>query len=204
MKLNDTELYEAISREGPNRDKAISQLREALVRGLSKALAGRYGKPVSAEDVAQEALVKILRTLDRFEQKSKFITWSMTIAIRIGISDLRRKHHADQSIELFQSNDGGRFEIAGDNYANSPELHCKTELLQTLQNLVETDLTEKQRIVIRAYLSDYSTDGIAKAMGMNRNAVYKLFHDARQKLKSGIQAAGYDTDDVLALITNEV
>lgn len=54
MRLNDSELYEAIRSGSELRDEAIAQLRELLVRGLSKALTGRYGKPFNAEDVAQE------------------------------------------------------------------------------------------------------------------------------------------------------
>jgi RNA polymerase sigma-70 factor (ECF subfamily) len=33
-------------------------------------------------------------------------------------------------------------------------------------------------------------------MGLTRNALYKLTHDARQKLKRGLEAAGIDGDGV--------
>jgi hypothetical protein len=52
---------------GPERDKALADLRVVLVRGLRGALAGRVGSdfdPVAIEDFAQDALVKILRNLD--------------------------------------------------------------------------------------------------------------------------------------------
>ncbi len=37
---------------------------------------------------------------------------------------------------------------------------------------------------------------IAAQMGLTRNALYKLTHDARQSLKRGLEAAGIDGDEV--------
>jgi DNA-directed RNA polymerase specialized sigma24 family protein len=37
---------------------------------------------------------------------------------------------------------------------------------------------------------------IAVQMGLTRNALYKLTHDARQKLKRGLEAAGISGDEV--------
>ena len=72
------------------RELAIEELRTFLVRGLERSLRHRYGGSVQAEDVAQETLLKILSSLDTFQGRSKFTTWAMSIAIRIGISQLRR------------------------------------------------------------------------------------------------------------------
>jgi RNA polymerase sigma-70 factor (ECF subfamily) len=41
-------------------------------------------------------------------------------------------------------------------------------------------------------------DEIARQLGSNRNAVYKLTHDARKRLKQGLEAAGFDADDIQA------
>ena len=37
---------------------------------------------------------------------------------------------------------------------------------------------------------------IGRRIGSNRNAVYKLLHDARKKLKSALERAGYTVDHV--------
>ena len=37
---------------------------------------------------------------------------------------------------------------------------------------------------------------IGRRMGSNRNAIYKLTHDARKRLKQGLEAAGYDARDL--------
>ena len=45
-------------------------------------------------------------------------------------------------------------------------------------------------------------DEIARHLGSNRNAIYKLTHDARKNLKKGLEAAGYTAEDVLATFAN--
>lgn len=202
MMLSDSELYEAIRSGSGVRDTAISQLRAMLVRGLSKSLTGRYRQPFHADDIAQEALLKILASIDQFGGKSKFVTWSMTIAIRVGISELRKKYHADQSLEYFRTDDGGRIEIAAEPPFTESNVPTNREIGQLLQRLIDRELTEKQRIVVRSFLSDYSTDGIAHALGLNRNAIYKLLHDARMKLKSGLESHGYGPDDIASFLAS--
>ena len=75
------------------RDQALEELRDLLIRGLSKSLNNHYGtRKFCPEDAVQEALIKILDKIDTFEGRSKFTTWAMTIATRIGIAELRRRH----------------------------------------------------------------------------------------------------------------
>jgi RNA polymerase sigma factor (sigma-70 family) len=181
--------------EHEEREAAITELRSILLRGLSKSLNNRYGKPFSAEDIVQDALIRILDSLDQFQGKSKFITWAMTVATRIGISSLRRKYHEDMSLDSFATEDGFRIEVATEDSAVD-DVADKSELLDVLQRLIESALTDKQRLVVRSFLSGYSTDGIAEQTGTNRNAVYKLLHDARVKLKTGFAEAGFSADDV--------
>lgn len=192
-------LEELQSGDNDIRDSAISRLSDLLLRGLSKSLTNRYGQPFSPEDVVQDALMKILGSLDQFEGRSRFTTWAMTVATRIGISSLRRKYHQDVSMEAFQGRENGyQIEIPSDIAMVGSDLHERNELLSMLQDLIDRELTEKQRLAIRAFLSGFSTDGIAERVGTNRNAVYKLIYDARNKLKQGFENSGISFDDVQA------
>ena len=191
----DDDWVERLRPEYEEREAAITELRSILLRGLSKSLNNRYGKPFSAEDIVQDALIRILDSLDQFQGNSKFITWAMTVATRIGISSLRRKYHEDMSLDAFATEDGFRIEVATEDSAVD-DVADKSELLDVLQRLIESALTDKQRLVVRSFLSGYSTDGIAEQTGTNRNAVYKLLHDARVKLKTGFAEAGFSADDV--------
>ena len=85
------------------RNDAIEELTRILVRGLSKSLATRYGGGLQPEDIAQEALIKILASLESFEGRSKFTTWAMTIATRLGISELRRKRYSKRITRITET-----------------------------------------------------------------------------------------------------
>ena len=194
--MDDYELYTLIQGDGATREQAISQLRTILLRGLSKSLNNRYGKPFNAEDIVQEALMKVLNSLDQYEGRSKFTTWAMTVATRIGISALRRKYHQDVSMEPFSAADGYSMEIAITDEPTLSNSESRNKIFSVLQSLIDTELTDKQRLATRAFLSDFATDEIAEQMQMNRNAVYKLIHDARQKLRDGFERAGLTSNEI--------
>lgn len=194
--MDDEELFTLIKGGGVSRDHAISELRSILLRGLSKSLNNRYGKPYNAEDVVQEALIKVLNSLDQYEGRSKFTTWAMTVATRIGISDLRRKYHRDVSMEPFNSSDGYTMDVAIIDEPTLSNAESRAKILSVLQKLIDTELTDKQRLATRAFLSNFATDEIAEQLKMNRNAVYKLIHDARQKLKDGFARVGLTSEEI--------
>lgn len=182
------------------RDSAIAQLRALLLRGLSQSLNNRYGQPFSAEDIVQDALMKILENLGQFEARSKFTTWAMTVATRIGISSLRRKHNQDVSMEAFSDDNGSRMEIGVTLDRDVGKNEHRMILFEKLQFLIDEELTDKQRNAMQGFLSGSSTDTIADNLGANRNSVYKLIHDARLRLKNGFEKAGISADDVLSSI----
>ena len=181
--------------EPETRDAAIEELRQLLLRGLTKSMGSRYGGGYSAEDAVQTALVKIVDSLDKFAGRSQFTTWAMTVATRVGISEMRRKHHKDVSMEAFAA-DGASFEIAADGGVTvSSELDRRT-IIGKLQVLIDQSLSEKQRFAIRASLAGLPVEVIAEKTGSNRNSVYKLVHDARSKLRSGLEADGISEEEL--------
>lgn len=201
MEMIDGEsLLLRLKAEGLVKEDAITELRAILLRGLTKSLNHRYGQPFHAEDIVQDALLAILSSLDQFEGRSRFTTWAMTIATRIGISALRRKRNRDVSLEVFQTDDGYSIEISTDTEPDVSSADAKSEIYGLLQRLIESELTPKQRGCLRAFLSGFSTDEIAVQLQMNRNSVYKLIHDARIKLKAGFSRAGLHSEEIFAAL----
>jgi RNA polymerase sigma-70 factor (ECF subfamily) len=184
----------------PARGEAIEELREIILRGLSKSLNHRYGRILQAEDVVQDALLKILASLDSFEGRSKFTTWAMTIATRVGITALRRKHTKDISLDSLGAADSMKIELAVEGGPSSEQQLEQRGVIEQLNQLIEEVLSPKQRLAIRGLLEGVPIEQIAEKTGSNRNAVYKLVHDARSKLKNGFATLGMGPDDVLQAI----
>lgn len=186
---------ERLKSTGVARDEAIVELRGILLRGLKATVRNRYDNKVQAEDVVQNALIKILEKIDSFEGRSKFTTWAMTIAVRLAITEMRRKHFHDVSMDSLLS-DNMQFEPAA---APEPSLDTeqeKAELLGVLRTLIDSNLTSKQREAMHALLNGMPVEVFAEKTGSNRNAVYKLVHDARVKLRQGFEQAGFKAEEV--------
>jgi RNA polymerase sigma-70 factor (ECF subfamily) len=180
--------------------EALKELREVLLRGSRKIFSGANGGLAFCEDVVQETLVRILDRLDQFEGRSRFTTWAMSIAVRIGTSQLRRKMFKDVSLNSADDDDNMRFQFADESTQSPDEAQDKTALMQKLKCLIIEVLTEKQRQATDALLHGMPVEEIATRTGSNRNAVYKLVHDARLRLRDGLEKAGYSADDVRTLI----
>ena len=60
--------------------------------------------------------------------------------------------------------------------------------------VISEQSTGKQWLALTAELNGIPQDEIARQLGSNRNAVYKLTHDARRKLRAGLEAAGFGAD----------
>jgi RNA polymerase sigma-70 factor (ECF subfamily) len=78
----------------------------------------------------------------------------------------------------------------------APEALERDALIQTMYQIIETELTDRQRTALLAELRGMPLAEIGRRLGSNRNAVYKLTHDARQRLKKGLEAAGYSMADL--------
>ncbi len=205
-RTND-EWLEALETPGFPRDDALLDLRVILVRGLQRGLLGRVDTSAPefhslAEDFVQEALLKILANRQSFAGRSKFTTWAHKITVHIALTELRRKRWQDASLEgLTEREDGEYTPSYTADPAPTPEVvTSRTEMLARVNRIIEEDLTEKQRQVMQlSIIQGLPAAEVARRMDMKPNAVYKLLHDARLKIKTRLTEDGLSSAEVLAV-----
>ena len=182
---------------GPVQAEALTDLRGLLLRGLAKSFQARGALDQAfVEDVVQQALVHILDHLEQFQGRSRFTTWAMAITVRLAMSALRRKRWQDVSLESMTAAMEGAPAWDKDD-TTSPAQHAEQHaMVETLRRLIDEALTDKQWLALTAELGGMPVEEIAHRMGSNVNAVYKLLHDARQRLKRVLETAGYTAEDV--------
>ena len=187
---------------GPEQAEALADLRAFLVRGLRYALANRSDVDEQIrEDFAQDALLKILKALDTFRGESRFTTWAQKIAVNVAFTELRRRRWQDTSLEAITEGLSLDFvpDMLIDRSAGPDQQAVQSAFLETLRRLITTELTEKQRqALIAIRIQGMPLEEVARRMGTNRNALYKLLHDARQRLKKKLEEEGLSPQDVLA------
>lgn len=213
LRSNETWLAD-LGAAGTRQDAALSELREYIRRGLFAFL--REGRSDMArrdlddvhqlsEDFAQEALLKILRSLSTFRDESRFTTWAMKVAIRTAISSLRRAAFKDLSLNELQER-GAAVEPSADAAVRpaplpDPQQEAeRNELFAALQEGVDSVLSERQRTAFLATNVDgIPIEIVAKLMDSNANALYKMLHDARKKLRAFLIDCGFTFDRVAPL-----
>lgn len=191
------EWVRSLADDGPAGEAAQGDLRRVLVAGLRRILASRGLGGDLCEDFAQEALVRIRERLGAFRGESRFITWALSIATRVAFDELRHKRWKDVSFEAATADarEPLAFEPRAD--ASQEKALVRERVLAELRDVIENKLTDRQRKVLVAELQGMPHAEIANALGMNRNALYKLSHDARKRVKRHLASVGLSEVEVL-------
>ncbi len=175
----------------------VAELRAVLLGGLRVALRERTDvSDAHLEDFAQDALLKVLARLDQFAGRSRFTTWAHAIALNTAFAELRRKRWRDVSLESLMADGRELSESAILAQSLDGADEERVRLLQALQEAVAEKLSAKQRAVIAGSLDGVPFDQIVELLGTNRNAAYKLLHDARRTLKIHLTAAGISLETI--------
>jgi RNA polymerase sigma-70 factor (ECF subfamily) len=202
---NNSEWLESLAASGPAREAALADLRQIVLTSLPYAVTRPPAQDEAdfnafAEDVAQETLVRVLDHLGTFEGRSRFTTWALKIAVRVAFTELRRRHWKDVSLDQLEVERG---EAPGamltDPTAGPERVAEQASLADLVKRMLMEELTERQRQAMTAMMQGMPLEEIARRMGTGRNALYKLLHDARLRLKARLEQEGLSTGEVVAL-----
>ena len=210
------EWIEALQDRGDSsQSDALKELRQRLQRSVyfylsqdRSDLRGLAAQELAqmAEDLAQDATLRVMDNLRRFRGESRFTTWATKIAIRLAISDLRRSRYRDFSLDELTA-DGDLLPVSTRLAASAsptPEKVAeRDDVLEKIELALKEALTERQyQALVAVALKGVPMDVLAQRMGTNRNALYKLIHDARRKLKAHLEAQGISTAYMMNLFGN--
>jgi RNA polymerase sigma-70 factor (ECF subfamily) len=200
----------AALRGGDGAQAALTDLRAYLLRAALFTLqrarhhVGHLGSSALdqlAEDCAQESMAAILQRLDTFRGQSQFTTWAYTFAVNIALVAARRERWAPVSLDRIL--DGSEMPAAAGDPGGPPDPERRAfqrEAVAAIRDGIEHHLTVKQQQLLRAVVFEQvPLDEVVRHWGSNRNALYKLLHDARGKLKSHLVARGFDVKEILEL-----
>ena len=166
--------------------KAVDGHREAcgdLIRhyqgSLYAYLLKMSGRPDVAEDIAQEAFVRVLNNLDRFDPQYRFSTWLFTIARRLYLNAMQKQKPAYNTDAV-----GG---MVGHNQRPEEPL-TEYEEQQTDRSALQRALgglsDEQRQILLLFHQQDWSIAVIAQHMGMPEGTVKSHLHRGRRRLRA--------------------
>lgn len=214
-RTNEQWITELRSEDVPVQTAALEDLRKRLQRSiyfyLSQDRSDLRGLATQelqqmAQDLAQDATLRVIDNMDKFRGESRFTTWANKIAVRLAISDLRRARYKDFSLEEITA-DGeilpSTTRIASTAEPTPEKVAERDDVMEKIEAAFKEALTERQyQALVAVALRGVPMDVVAERMGTNRNALYKLIHDARRKLKTHLESQGMSTDYMMNLFQN--
>ena len=137
--------------------------------------------PQAAQDLLQEAFIKVYKQLPKYDQKGSFKSWLYKVAINHCLDTLRKK-----SLPLE--------EIVDEQLINdmSPEVvFLKKEKSRELERLIG-QLPELERLVLLLrYANECSYVEIGDMLGISLSDVRNKLHRAKKKLREHVEQGGY-------------
>ena len=176
------------------------QGRELAFRELMR----RYERPVfslvfrmvrdreTAEDLAQDAFVKILNHIDKYSPEFKFSSWLFKIANNVAIDHLRRRRldtismdgspHASTASEV----EATTLNLASEQESALDELEAK-ELGSAIERAIATLRPEYRACIMLRHVEGRAYEEIAATLDLPLGTVKTYIHRARHELRKALE-----------------
>jgi len=152
--------------------------------GLILKVCNLYAATVQdRQDLYQEIVVQLWRSLPKFRNESKLTTWMYRVALNTAISDYRKQQRtiATTDLNLFTK------EIA-----EQAEYNDKEEKLKSLYNAIG-HLPEIEKAIVMLYLDDKSYEEMEDILGINQNNLRVKMNRIKEKLRQLTKTEVYGT-----------
>lgn len=146
------------------------------------------GRPEVAEDIVQEAFIRVLTNLDRFDDRYRFSTWLFTIARRLYINAMQKRKPVYQS-EVVESWGGDGAEPDAGTIGAEVNSNARDALNRVLQVLPEA----QREVVVLFHQFDWPISRIAQHMDMPQGTVKSHLHRGRKHLRQLLEADEHTT-----------
>ncbi|MHC4275435.1 MAG: RNA polymerase sigma factor [Planctomycetota bacterium] len=160
---------------------------EALIRAHQDALYAfilrMSGRPETAEDIVQEALVRVLSNLHRFDSRYRFSTWLFTIAKRL---------YVNLSQKLGPAYDTDMVEVSPISGRGPGWLAARAETMDDLRHLIDAALAalprQQREIMLLFHQQSWPIARIAEHLQMPQGTVKSHLHRGRGRMRRFIEA----------------
>jgi RNA polymerase sigma-70 factor (ECF subfamily) len=164
---------------------AFEDLVRRHTRRVMATLTGIVGNMDDARDATQEVFLKAFEHIDRFQRRSKFSTWLISIAINTGTEFLRQRKPCDP-LENFEDEEGFRPRQL-QSWADNPEQQVAAAQRSNLVREGVLRLPEKYRVaVLLRDISQLSTEESAAALGLSVPALKARLLRGRLMLRESL------------------
>lgn len=170
----DETLVAALSRGD---QRALAQLVQRHGGWAARFAERMTGSPHAAEEVVQNAFLRLWHSAERWEGRSRFTTWFYRVLHNLAVDELRRRRGGHEELD----------EALEDPAATPPELLERDRRAARVRAALER-LPERQRaaLVLRHY-EDCSQGEAAQILGISEGALESLLSRGRATLREQLR-----------------
>lgn len=163
---------------------AFTELVELNQERLFASMLQVTGSPEEAEEVVQEAFIRVFMKLDTFQRNSQFFTWLYRIAFNSALTR-RRRNRVRVSLDYCRENNG--LEVSDDG-AGVDEPMLRRERVDMVREAMHTLTDEHRSILVLREMEENSYEDIAEILEISIGTVRSRLSRARRQLKLALEA----------------
>ena len=164
----------------------FARYRDRLVHFITR----KTGDSDRAQDLVQEAFIRVTRHLHRFDTTKKFSTWVYTIASNLSKNELRNRSRSPLVLfqKLTNNWDDDHRPLQFEDSSMRPDDMFRKRHLQALVEEKVRELPEHHQLVFRLReIEGKSYEEIAEVTGVNLGTVKSRLHRARNSFAQRIE-----------------
>jgi RNA polymerase sigma-70 factor (ECF subfamily) len=147
--------------------------------------------PPVAEEVVQDAFVRVVQNASEFKHEARFTTWLYTIARNLCIDQMRkralRKHPSLDEPKRAEQGEGPTLgEQTADSRANVERAAVGVEIRERVLAAVETLPEEQREVFLMREVSNLPFKEIAEIVGVPENTVKSRMRYALERLQAAL------------------
>ena len=156
-----------------------------------------FSNSEDASDIAQEALIKAYKNIDKFDFNSSFSTWLYRITVNACIDEMRRRKGRESiSIDAEDEESGLALQIE-DTSLGAEERVIQNETVSEVRAAIDKLSEEHKTVIILRDLQDMTYEQVAQTLDLSIGTVKSRLARARKSLKDIILKDREQKDNVL-------
>ena len=163
-----------------NRKRAKQVFHELFDRNCGRwnGIARCYAVPTERDDLLQEILLQIWRSLPSFQQQAQIDTWAYRVALNTALGWERKRKRRDEKLPRDRIDD----------LTTLPESQSSTaDTEQRILDLFVATLSDSDRAVLLLFMDDMPQDAPAKILGISPAAYRVRVHRLKKKFQEAFQ-----------------
>ena len=180
----------ALAQKG--RDDAFRELIRRYERPVFSLIFRMVRDRELAEDLAQDAFIKVLNHIDRYRPEFKLSSWLFKIANNVAIDHLRRRQLDTISMSgsphamTPDAIEATSFEVVGQQESALQELESR-ELGSAIEQAIAKLRPEYRSCIMLRHVEDRSYEEIAATLDLPLGTVKTYIHRARNELRKALE-----------------